>query len=415
MRHVVIIGGGVIGLSAAYALRQRGVPRITVLEASSGPNGASVVNAGWICPSKSDPVPSPGLVRQSVQWMLRSDSPLYIRPSLDVHFLRWLLAFWRHCTERDYQLGIDAMAVLNDSTLAGFDAYRAAGVRFEMGSDGIVCAYLGARHLEHDLKELERFRALAGKRPEPAWGRAVRELEPSLSERINGAFLLEHERHVRPDTLTTGLMEWLRERMVEIRTETPVTGLEANGTGPVTVQTPAERIVCDAIVIAAGAQSGRVAALLGTRLPIQAGKGYSLDYASPPTPVSRPISLHEARMAITPMGAWVRLAGTMELSGINTLVRQERVKALARGASIGLRDWPASTDGARIGSGLRPLTPDGLPVIGALPDNPRVAIATGHGMLGLTLAPATGDALAETLLTGRAPAVLEPFSPGRFC
>ena len=413
MQHVAIIGSGVIGLSTAFALRARGVPRITVLEGGPGASGASLVNAGYVCPGHSDPVPSPGLIGRSARWMLRSDSPLYIKPTLDPGFLRWLVAFWRSCTAHRYAAGLDAMAALNADTYRLFDAYAEAGVRFTMSRDGLLLAYLGARAMEAELRHLEHHPGLFGSAPRALWGSEARAFEPGLSDAVNGVVWLANERHVVPSTLMAGLAEWLAERGVEIRSGTPVTGIAAPG-GRVCLHMNGDRLEADAVVVAAGARSGAVTRMLGVPMPIQAGKGYSLDYAAPPGPIGRPISLAEASMAVTPMAGGVRLAGTMELSGINTTVRQERVAALARGASLFLAGWPASTDGAVIGSGLRPMTPDGLPVIGMLPGHRNVAISTGHGMLGLTMAPATAEALADTLLTGRPPDVLAPFSPTRF-
>jgi len=267
--------------------------------------------------------------------------------------------------------------------------------------------------MEAELRHLEHHPGLFGSAPRALWGSEARTFEPGLSEAVNGAVWLANERHVVPSTLMTGLAEWLDERDVDIRVDTPVTGIDATGER-VRLHMKSERLEADAVVIAAGARSGFLTRMLGVPMPIQAGKGYSLDFAAPPGPVGRPISLAEASMAVTPMAGSVRLAGTMELSGINTTVRAERVAALARGASLFLAGWPPLTDGAVVGSGLRPLTPDGLPVIGMLPGQPNVAISTGHGMLGLTMAPATAEALADTLLTGRAPDMLAPFSPARF-
>jgi D-amino-acid dehydrogenase len=168
------------------------------------------------------------------------------------------------------------------------------------------------------------------------------------------------------------------------------------------------------VLIAAGARTGALAKTVGVRLSIQGGKGYCLDYAPPPVPVGRPLDFAESRFACTPMNGMVRLAGTMELSGINEIVRPERVAAIARGASRGLRDWPADPSRAKIDSGLRPMTPDGLPVIGMLRGYRNFAVASGHAMLGLTLAASTGDAVAELITTGHAPDVLRPFDPARF-
>jgi D-amino-acid dehydrogenase len=413
VRHVAIVGGGVIGLHAAYALHKRGL-RVTVLESHAGSHGASVVNAGWICPSLVEPVPAPGLIRTSLKWMLRSDSPLYIKPSLDLDLARWLFRFWRFCNERSYAAAIEATAALNREALNLVDGMVADGVRFEMHQNGILFVFHSPLKLGHELKALEPLAKYGIAPPTAYWGKEVRELEPALNETINGGFWYPGERSIRPSTLTDGLTEWLRERMVALKTDTIVTGFE-HAAGKVTaVETTNGRVEADAVLIAAGARTGALTRLAGVKLPVQGGKGYCLDYAPPPVPVTRPLDFAESRFACTPMNGMVRLAGTMEFSGINDTVRPERVAAIARGASRGLTGWPADPGVATIGSGLRPMSPDGLPVIGWLPGFRNLAVASGHAMLGVTLAASTAQAVADLLTTGTPPPVLEPFSPARF-
>src|SRR5215217_3143035 len=374
VKSVVVIGGGVIGLSAAYALHKRGA-RVTVVESHAGSHGASVVNAGWICPSLSEPVPSPGLVRTSLKWMLRSDSPLYIKPTLNPEFLRWLFAFWRNCNDRCFTHAVEATSALNKRTFELYDEMRASGVQFEMRKDGILYVFHSAQRLEQTLKHLEPMAKYDIVPSTAYWGKEIRELEPALSPAINGGFWFKTDRSVRPDTVTAGLTEWLTERNVELKTNTEVVELEHVNGQVNAVQTTAGRIPADAILIAAGARSGELARQVGIRLPIQGGKGYCLDYAPPPTPVTHPLDFAESRFVCTPMDGMVRLAGTMEFSGINEIVRPERVAAIARGASRGLAGWPENPSVAKIGSGLRPMTPDGLAVIGLLPTFRNLAVA----------------------------------------
>ena len=178
-------------------------------------------------------------------------------------------------------------------------------------------------------------------------------------------------------------------------------GIEAGG----------EFIEGDEFLIAAGAHSGDLARLLGCRVPVQAGKGYSLHYEPAPLEIGHALYLYEARVGATPLDGAVRFAGTMEFSGTNVRIRERRVQAIAAAAERYLTDWPADAPG-RAWAGMRPMTPDGLPVIGRLTEN--VTIASGHAMLGVTLAPATGDVVAELITTGRAPEVIKPFDPNRF-
>jgi D-amino-acid dehydrogenase len=214
--------------------------------------------------------------------------------------------------------------------------------------------------------------------------------------------------------LTCGLLDWLGERGVTFVNNNSVVGMDISGGAIRAVEATGGRYEADAVVIAAGAYSGRLAKLAGKGLPVQAGKGYKIDYHNPSTKLTHPLSLHEPRMAVTPMGGFTRFAGTMELSGINTIVRKERVKALARGGGQFLRDWPTEIPQETVSSGLRPMTPDGMPIIGAMPKVRNLTISTGHQMLGFGLAPASGDVLAELIVTGKTPPVLEPFSPNRF-
>lgn len=417
---VVVVGGGVIGLCAAFALHQRGVT-VTVIDAGPTERAASHVNAGWIVPTLAEPVPAPGLVAASLRWMLRSDRPLYIRPRLDPAFLRWTLRFWRRCNARDHLAGTEATATFGARSLALYDAMREAGVRYEEHRDGLLFAYRTADALEHDYAALEPIRRFGFEISPVMSGEAMRTLEPSLSKGVSGGYWLPRERSLRPDTLVRGLIGFLRERGVEVRRDTPVSGIETTGKRITAVFANGKRISAQTVVVAAGAWTPRLLKPLRVRIPIEAGKGYSIDLAPAPAlpqPVSRPLYLHETRVAITPLEGMIRLAGTMELSGLNHHVRPERVAAIARSAGWAIHGWPAETPtsgpGVRVWSGPRPMTPDGLPVIGWLPGYRNLIVASGHAMLGMTLAPATGEAIAEMVTTGRAPDDIAPFDPGRF-
>ncbi len=412
-QRIVVVGGGVIGLCAAFALERRGC-RVTVVTDGEPGQGASSVNAGWIVPSLSEPVPAPGLVRTSLRWMGRPDSPLYIQPRPNPDLVRWLIAFWRRCNARDYAAGLAATAELNRQTFALYDDLAAAGVRFERHRTGVLFAYVSPAALEHDLRGLEPLRQFGMDVPAPIWGDDVRELEPALGDQITGGFWFAQEQHLRPDSLIAGLVNSLQERGVEIRTRTRVTGFDRDKTRITNVRLERGRLETDAVLIAAGSWTPAVARLAGARVPIQPGKGYCLDYAPPPVPVQHALYLHEARVAVTPLHGLTRLAGTMEFSGVNTHLRPERIAAIARAGATALRDWPADPAIATAGTGMRPMTPDGLPVIGLLKGFRNLAVAAGHAMLGVTLAPATAEAIAEVMTTGRVPEVLRPFDPGRF-
>lgn len=408
--HVVVIGGGIIGLTTAYHLNREGA-EITVLDAGTTGTGASAVNAGWIVPSCAEPVPGPGMVLKSARWMLRPDSPLYIRPSLDPAFLRFMAGMWRRCNTADQRAGFEAQLRLMAGSAAIFDEYRADGVDFELHSRGLLMAFTDRHNLDHHLPNLdlaERY----GLGPRVLLGDAVQAQEPLLSARVQGGIHFPHERHLAPDVFVRSLAARLAERGVTLVEDAAVERVAIRGGLVTTVQTARQDIAADAVVLAAGAWSGRAAALFGERLPVRPGKGYSADL--PPLPLRQPVNLSDAKVAVTPLDDRLRLAGTMEFGGFDHDVNDVRVRAILRAPGAYFRDWEAPANPPRALAGCRPMTPDGLPIIGRLGELANAYVSTGHAMIGVTLAPATALALTGLVLRGENPPVLAPFSAGRF-
>lgn len=421
MSRTVVIGAGVIGLACAYELRRRGDEVIVVDRVGPGA-AASAGNTGWVCPSFSGPVPGPGLVGQSIRWMLSPDSPLYVKPRLDPGFLAWLWSFWRHCTTPAYHAGLDAVAGLNTRTMVLYDALAADGVRFEMHRQGVLFAFLGRAALEHVGADLERMQRYGYAPARTLTASEARDLEPALSANVIGGILAGDERHVRPESLVAGLAERLSEMGVDMRSGTDVTGFRRRGAASAAspqagtvaaVETSTGTIGAERVVVAAGVWSSRLVRALGFHLPLEAGKGYSITLEEPAVRVARPLYLDEARVAVSNFDGALRLAGTMELSGLNADLDARRVEAIRRSADRYLAGWRGAR-GEQAWVGMRPLTPDGLPVIGAVPGAGNVYLATGHGMLGVTLAPATAAALADLMTAGQGGAAPSPFDPGRF-
>jgi D-amino-acid dehydrogenase len=408
--RVVVVGGGIIGLLCAHHLRKLGA-EVVVLERDRVGSGCSAGNAGWVTPSISTPLPGPGLRAKTLRWMLHSDSPLYIRPSAAPGMLGWLLRFWKYCNAADFDAGTAAFAVLARDTLALFDELAADGVEFETRSDGLLMAF---RDPAEKAEELELLEAIDYGPLRVLDADELRELEPALAGDLAGGIHILPERVVRPEQVCAATAEHLRRHGSRIEENCAVRHLKLDGRRARAATTLTDEIEADAFLIATGAEASRLSTQCGSPLPLQAGKGYSVTIARPETALRYPLYLGSSKIGVTPFARALRVAGTMELSGINLRFDERRVAALKRGAE---REIPGVLAGGEAVEwvGMRPITPDGLPILGRLPTCDNVFVATGHQMLGVTLAPSTGKAMAQLIVEGRSEVDLEPFAATRFC
>ena len=412
--RVIVIGGGVVGLCCAYELARHGA-EVTVLERNGVGQGASLGNTGWVCPSFSYPLPGPGIIREGLRGMLQGGGPLAIRPTLDPAFLRWLLAFRRSATRERWEEGVRALVGLNRRTLELFDSYADAGIEFEMHESGLVlvattpaglASYstifrdLGALGFEGESVELTPAEA--------------KELEPALSESgIAGGVHALVDRYVRPESLLAGLAAQLAAQGVAVCEKAEVTRVES-GNGGVRVATDREPLDADRVVVAAGASSPRFLERIGISLPLVGARGYSFTFAGGALRPTHALYLAEAKVGISAYADSVRIAGVFELGQSSDTLHRGRIEAMLRTVEPYFEEWSPSAEVPLLQwAGLRPMTADGLPLIGRSPAADNVFVATGHGMLGVTLAPATAALLAPFVLEGVEAPELEPFDPAR--
>lgn len=360
----------------------------------------------------------------AVQALFEADSPLQLRLGTLPAMAPWLWRFWRHCNARDHQRGMAALARLNLETMRGFDALATDGVDFEMHRDGVLFAFLDARRMAVMHAQLRAIAGYGHAVPEVLRGDALRAREPALGDAVIGGLYLPTERHVRPDSLTGGLAAWLRAAGAQLRPGSEVMDWQIRNGRIIAALTRDGPVHGDHFVLATGAHGGLLARRLGYALPMQAGKGYSLTYADNTISLRQPLDLVEAGVVCSPFAQGLRVAGTLELSAPDDdandhvharMAREEsRFSALRRGLQRYLQLPARRLDGGRPWRGMRPLTPDGLPVIGAIPGYANACIASGHAMLGMTLAPVTAMMIADLLVDGRRHAEADAFDPGRF-
>ncbi len=408
-----MIGAGVIGVCAAWYLVRDG-HTVTLLDRDDVCAGSSYGNAGLIVPSHSIPLAAPGILWKGLRWMLDPESPFYIKPRLDRELLAWLWKFRGACTAGHVAR---AVPVLRDLGLASLGLYRELaaidGLHSGFEQRGVLAVFRTAPGFEEARHEADLLRA-NGLRVEMLDAAAARAAEPSLGPAVVGALRFPDDAQLVPDAFVTGLARAAASLGVRIRRETEVLGFETSGRRIGAVETTRGRLRADEVVLAAGAWSASLARELGLRLPIQPAKGYSVTCERPADGPAVPLLLGEAKMAITPMGNRLRFAGTLELAGLDLSIDRRRVEAVRRSAGAFLG---AGVDGlplVEIWRGLRPCTPDGLPIIGRPARLDNLILATGHAMIGVSLGPVTGKLVAQ-LAAGATPLIdLEPLRAERF-
>jgi D-amino-acid dehydrogenase len=386
---IIVVGAGVVGLACAYELVRDG-HEVVVLDGGAAGQAASHGNAAKIAIAEAGPVPAPGMVVQAVKWMLKNDSPLYVKPSLSPPFVRFMLRMARNCTEARFRAGLEINLELSRQAVDIFDEWQDAGLTFEMHQRGVLLAYENVDAFRDRLRYQDTFSAY-GVHAQVLDAAGVQAVEPALSDVVRHGLFYPEDRQIEPDSLTTALVGHITTHGGTVLENSAVTGFDQGSGGVTAVRTATgARHTCDGVVLAAGVWSTGLAARLGVALPVVPGKGYSVDYSPAPITLRTSLTLEDAHVAVTPLDGMLRVAGTMEFSGLGEGINDVRVAAVKRAAAHNFRDWDPATPHRPAWAGLRPMTPDGLPIVGPLADGANVWTAGGHAMLGLTQAPSTG-------------------------
>ncbi len=412
---VVILGQGIIGLCSAYYAARRGL-EVTVIDRRPLPQqGCSYGNAGMIVPSHFVPLAAPGMVALGLKWMWNPESPFYIKPRPDADLIGWALKFWKAATPAHVQR---SAPLLRDLNLASRACYEELSALPEMDFGLVRKGLLMLCRTAHALEEEGHTAAEAVRLGVPAGvldAAATSALDPGIRMQVAGSVYFPKDCHLSPDRLMASLTAACQGMGVRFLPETEATGWVREGAGLRAVQTSQGDISGGQFVLAGGSWSADTLRPLGLKLPMQAGKGYSLTLPAPRQLPEICAILTEARVAVTPMGSSLRFGGTMELSGLNTRINPRRVQGIVKAVPDYYPDFQVEDfAGIEPWCGLRPCPPDGMPYLGRTGAADNLILATGHGMMGLSLGPVTGQ-IVSRLLTGESPGHdLALLSPDRY-
>ena len=414
MSRIVVIGGGAVGLATAYALQREG-HSITLLDRDQPGQACSLHNAGLLVPSHFIPMAHPGVISQGMKWMLDPESPFYIKPRLDRDLISWVWSFRKSSTEAHVHR---SMTLLRDLCQTSLRLVREMidrdGLRFGLENRGLLMLFRTPAGREGCEEEARLARTL-GVEAEVLDRAGLETLEPSATFLATGGVYYPGDAHLSPSDFMHVLTASIGKAGAKVLGGTSVTGFVRKGNRIAAVTTSRGDIPGDEFVLAGGAWSSSILRSLGIALPMQPGKGYSVTGPAPSRMPSIPMIFTEARVVLTPLGDSIRFAGTMELAGLDLSVNQRRVGAILKAVPLYLEGIPTpDRSTATLWSGLRPCTPDGLPYVGRFPSLNNLIAATGHAMLGITLAAVTGM-LVTDLIAGRAPRIdIRQLSPARF-
>jgi D-amino-acid dehydrogenase len=408
-QNVIVVGAGAIGLSAARRLARTGA-KVLVLDMRGPAGGASAGNAGLISPSHVVPLAAPGMVAMGLKYLFDPKGAFKLTPRLDPGLWLWMARFAWHCTDANVRRGVPILnALLQRSRALVAEEARDLKMPFAFEPRGCALMWVKAKTRDGMLHEAEVAHA-AGQVVEELDAAGLADLDPALAGPL-GALYFPGDAHLEPKAYTEALAEDLRAHGGEVRITT-VESLLVEGGRVKGVRCAEGEIAAEHVLVAAGAWSAQLLRPHGWKLPLEGGRGFSLTLPDNPPNLKVAAILTEPRVALTPMGGRLRLGGTMELAGLKEELIPRRLTALTDAWKAHMATPLGDTSKAEAWTGLRPCSPDGLPYLGTIA--PGLTIATGHAMLGISLAAVTGELVAQ-LVRGERPALdLALLDPLRF-
>jgi D-amino-acid dehydrogenase len=411
---VTIIGGGIIGLCSAYYLQKEG-HEVTVIERNNITDGCSFGNMGYISPSHFTPLASPGIIKQGLKWMTSSSSPFYIKPRLNLDLLRWGSAFWKKANAKTVETNMPHLNnLLQLSRHLMNDLKNELPGCFNMIEKGCWTLYKTEETGDHE-KHLAQQAHAFGLKTILCNAQQVQEYETEVEVNVAGGVLYLDDCHLNSAKWMQSLYSHLQKTGVKFWLNTEVQRFEINNGKINAIVTDKMKLDCEELIIANGSWLGNISKLVGIKMLMQPGKGYSVVYDDLEKNLQYPSILVDDRTATTPINKWLRIGGTMELSGHSDNILPKRVTALYNAFK---KYYPAmnipAPDVSKAWFGYRPVTPDGLPYIGRHNKYTNLTYAGGHAMLGVSLAAASGKLVNEVISHKKLSLSIDAFKPERF-
>ncbi len=411
--RVTIIGAGVIGLCSAYYLQKEGFD-VTVVDRNDLTQGCSFGNMGYISPSHFIPLASPGIISQGARWMMSSTSPFYIKPRFNIDLIKWGIQFWKKANAQQVEASAPHLNnLLQLSKALTIDLKNDLAAPFDFMEKGIWMLYKSEKIGEHEKQLADQANAY-GLKTIICNAQQVQEYETAVEVNVAGGVLYVDDSHLNPTAFMQTLYKHLQKAGVSFQLNTAVIGFEKKEGSVAKVITNKGDILCDELVIANGSWMQTISKLLDIDLLMQPGKGYSFEYKNLSQNLLYPSILVDDRVATTPINNWLRMGGTMELSGHSNNILPKRVLSIYNAFKkyYPTLDIPAP-DVNKAWFGYRPVSPDGMPYIGRHTKYKNLSFAGGHAMLGVSASAGTGLLMSEILQGKKTTIDIAAFNPER--
>lgn len=415
MKNVIVIGGGIIGLSSAFYLQQSGC-KVTVIDKDNFQNNCSYGNLGYVCPSHFIPLATPGIIWQGFKWMFNPKSPFYVKPSLNKALIDWGLNFAKSATKENVNksaIPLRDISLLSQHEFEQWDKIQ--GFEFAYEHKGMLEVFQTeavAKHAHHTVEKAHEL----GLDVSLLNYDELQLLEPQTKINAIGALQFKCDAHIYPDKLMKVLKEHLVAQGVTFQYGETVVSFEKEKGAVTKVITDKQSYTADDLVIAAGAWSKEIAVLADAKISLMPGRGYSFTLEDSIYKVNHPMILAEGRVAIAPMdGNKIRFGGTMEVVPTTAKPQYHRIEGILRAVKDFLPEFDIQKPlDQNIWYGYRPCSADGLPYIGRIKKYNNVVVATGHSMMGLSLGPGTGKLVSQLTNGERTSIDIKAFEVERF-